>query len=654
MNAGELPAGRKGLKGFLDTMRTLSRMKGEVWKMVSAKRRRTLIGAALLMAITAVANVAVPLWLGGLVDAMRGIEPADLAARLPRLIGEKLGLIGEYPWRRITAAADTAPTPQALGEMVPGNIMTGVAIAFLVSIALAFLIREGLKVLQRYLVHNTCTQIEKEVTVDLVDHLMQVDLNRLSSQRVGALHGRIHRSVEGFVKFLKLGFMDFFPAVSMALVALAAAVSKQWWLGLVMAGVIPASALIVFRQISSQQGVRISLLRKKEALDGTVVEQLGGIEYIRAANTRDLELQRVESVAEQRRAQELKHHMIMSWFDCLKALNEGFFHILIITIAIYLAVHGAISVGDIIVFSTLFLSVMHPLREVHRILDDAHECSIRVNDLMGLQALPTDASFNLLTLHQPEIENAKAVIAVKNLTVEYQTADGRVRQALHDVSMTILHGETIGVAGPSGSGKSTWLKIVMRLIHPSAGEVFIGGEPLSAISRETIAQLIGYASQTPFIFSGTIRENIAYGSQHAPEEEIQRAAERACIHEEILQMPGAYDSIVSERGHNLSGGQRQRLALARIFLKNPPILILDEGTAALDNISERKVQEAIAGARADRTIIIVAHRLSTLRDANRIFVFADGRIAETGTYDELLKGGGVFTELVHSAQGAVA
>ncbi|HWB04177.1 MAG TPA: ABC transporter ATP-binding protein [Verrucomicrobiales bacterium] len=639
------PPPRKGIAGFIADMRNVGRMRKEVWKMVSAKRRRTLITAASLMAVTAMANVAVPLWLGGLVDAMRGIEPADFPARLPRLIGESLGIVGDYPWHRQTSGI------QPLGEILPTGLMTGVAVSFLLCIALAFIAREGLKVLQRYLVQNTCTQIEKEITVSLVDHLMRVDLNRLSSQRIGALHGRIHRSVEGFVKFLKLGFMDFFPAIFMAGIALAAAVSKQWWLGIAMAGVIPASFFIILKQIGSQKGVRVSLLRKKEALDGTVVEQLGGIEYIRAANTRELELRRVESVAEDRRTQELKHHMTMGWFDCFKALNEGFFHIAIITLAIYLAVRGSISVGDIIVFSSLFLSVMHPLREIHRILDDAHESSIQVADLMGLQALPVDASYNLLTLHEPEVKDGKPVIVVENLTVEYTTADGRKRQALHDVSMVVRHGETIGVAGPSGSGKSTWLKVVMRLIHPTNGEVFLGGEPVSAISRETIARLIGYASQTPFIFSGTIAENIAYGTPGVTEEKIREAAERACIHDEIMQMPGGYSATVSERGQNLSGGQRQRIAIARIFLKNPPVLVLDEGTAALDNISERKVQEALTASRADRTTIIVAHRLSTLRDSNRIFVFADGRIVETGSYDELLQKGGVFTELVRSAEG---
>src|SRR5439155_10727832 len=176
-----------------------------------------------------------------------------------------------------------------------------------------------------------------------------------------------------------------------------------------------------------------------------------------------------------------------------------------------------------------------------------------------------------------------------------------------------------------------------------------GGVPLEQISREDIGKLVGYVGQSPFVFAGTVAENIAYGCEEATAEQIQRAAELAHIHDEILAVPGGYEAPIAERGPNLSGGQKQRLALARVFLKNPPILILDEGTSALDTISERRVQQAIEAARADRTVILVAHRLSTLLDTDRIFVFDNGRIVETGTYDELLHRGGVFAELIHHA-----
>ncbi|HZY89000.1 MAG TPA: ATP-binding cassette domain-containing protein, partial [Gemmataceae bacterium] len=186
------------------------------------------------------------------------------------------------------------------------------------------------------------------------------------------------------------------------------------------------------------------------------------------------------------------------------------------------------------------------------------------------------------------------------------------------------------------------------------GRVYFGGLPLEEVSRESIGNLVGYVGQVPFVFSGTIRDNIAYGVEGASDEAVRRAAERACIHDEILAMSGGYDAPVAERGQNLSGGQRQRLALARLFLKNPPILILDEATSALDNISERHVQRALEASYADRTVIVVAHRLSTLLGTDRILVFDGGRIVESGTYSELVQAGGIFSELLLCAQEGVS
>ena len=227
--------------------------------------------------------------------------------------------------------------------------------------------------------------------------------------------------------------------------------------------------------------------------------------------------------------------------------------------------------------------------------------------------------------------------------------DGRSVRALDGLSLTVHRGETVGVAGRSGGGKSTWLKVLLPLVHPCGGEGRILGVPLDCVSREAISHLVGYVGQSPFLFAGTIEENIAYGAGSACRK-TSIAREKACIHKEIMHMPHGYQSPVAERGANLSGGQRQRIALARVFLKNTPILVLDEATAALDSISERQVQEAIASARSDRTVILVAHRLSTVADADRIVVFDEGRVVEEGSYDELLRRDGAFAELVRSSK----
>lgn len=592
--------------GILRELRLIARQGRQVWKLVPRRHKLAFGGAGLVLALTSACNTALPILLGKLVDGVQG-------------------------------------------NVYPGWTVRATATYFLVFLAGVYLLREGLNVLRRHLVESSCTRLEKVLTIKLVSHLMKVDLAALSQEKVGALQGRINRSVVGFVRFLKLSFLDLLPPLATGGFALIYAVSKQPWLALAMTGVIPLSVFLTIRQIVSQKGVRLKLIRNREEMEGTVVELLGGMDYVRAANTHHYEVARVARAAEKRRAREIKHHFQMSLFGCAKALNEGFFHILVLALAIHLALNGTISFGDIFMFSILFWNVMAPLNEVHRGLDEGHECSLQVADLMDMLSEPVDRSFSPRRVQEPRLQTGQPVIVVEDLRVDYPTSNGVPRRALDGVSVTIHHGETIGVVGRSGSGKSTWLRVMLRLTHPTEGKVLLGEVPIEEVSRDAIGHLVGYVSQHPFVFEGAIAENIAYGMENATEEDIRRAAQAAFIHEEILMMPGGYDAPVRERGLNLSGGQRQRLALARIFLKNPPILILDEGTSALDTINERNVQRAIDAARADRTVILVAHRLTTLRDADRILVFDAGRIIETGTFSSLLCAGGKFTQLAQHA-----
>ena len=598
-------------RGFVHELRIMARRGRQAWGLIPVRHRLALGGAVLIMSVASAANTAIPLYLGKLVNA---VNPET-----------NQGLSRTALWQ--------------------------LAASYLLMIGLAYLVREVTNVIRRFLVENTCTSTDRDTCVRVVSHLMEVDLAALGHEQVGALHGRISRSVDGLVRFLRISFLDFIPAILSGSFSLIAALSKQPRIALVMAGVVPLSLVLTVWQLLTQKGVRLGLLRTRELMDGTVVEQLSGLDYVRAANTQRLEVRRVERVAEQRRGKELRHHFEMSLFGSGKALNEAFFHLMVIAFAIYLFVQGDILYGEILTFSILFLNIMAPLNEVHRFLDEAHESSLRVGDLLDMLAMPNDVSFRPVNPREPRLALGAPLFVTEDLRVEYRTPDGHCRHALHGVTLEIRHGETIGVAGPSGCGKTTWLRVMMRLVHPSGGSVWLGGVPLESITRETIGDKIGYVGQNPFVFAGTITENIAYGREFASEAEIEHAARMACIHDEILSMPGGYKARVTERGQNLSGGQRQRLALARVFLKNPPILILDEGTSALDNISERRVQDAISAARADRTVILVAHRLSTLREAGRILVFDHGRIVETGPYDELVRRGGVFTDLVRSAHG---
>jgi ATP-binding cassette subfamily B protein len=592
----------------------LTHLVREVFRLVPYRRKYALTGAAVIMMLISAGNTAVAMLLGKLIDRIQ----------------------------------------QGLRESWENQQFYTAAAVVLGSISLIYLLREVLNVLRRYLVENSCTRINRDMQTRLVGHLLRIDLSSLSRDKVGALHGRIFRSVDGLVRFIRVMFLDCLPAIFTGLFALIAAVGKHPLLGMVMLGVVPLALWLTMRQLASQKDVRLELMRDCEEIDGTVVEQLGGAEYIRVANTLDAEVDRLSQSTEKRRKREIRHHFEMSLFGCAKALNEGFFHVVVLAMATYLAVNDQISFGDILTFSVLFLNVMTPLNEFHRVIDEGHEASLRVADLLGLLAQPVDRSFQALDPQRPALNVGRPAISIDNLIVDYVTADGRPKRALDNISLEIRHGETIGVAGRSGSGKSTWIKALLRLIHPASGRILVAGVPLEQIGRAEIAELIGYVGQNPFVFTGSIDDNIRYGIAGTTKEDVVRAAQLAHLHDEILSLPGGYEAQVVERGANVSGGQRQRLAIARVLLKRTGILILDEATSALDNISERYVQRALGIANSDRTTIIVAHRLTTLKDCDRIFVFDQGRIVEEGDYDQLILRGGLFAELVASAEAGLA
>lgn len=589
----------------------------QMWKLIPTRQKVTLGIAGGIIFLGGAANTAIPLLLGKLVDTVAAMP---IAAR---------------------NATGEVPLPE-------GFFYT--AGWYMAAIGAAYLIREALQVGRRYIVEDTTTRLEKHLFVRVITQLLTADLANISQEKIGVLHGRMLRSVAGGVRFLRLGFLDFLPALLSGGLALTAVVMKEPWLGLAMTVVVPLSLFVTLKQIRSQEGVRLELMRSRERMDGTVVEQLNGIEYIRAADTHLREVDRVAQAAENLRRKELRHHFEMSLYGSSKALGEALVHIGVLGASVYLAAKGEISVGSVFTFSMLFLNVMAPLNEVHRVVDEGHESSLMVADLLEMLHQESDMSYRTPT-KVPDAGYAGPIISGAHVDVDYATPAYVRRGALSDVSFTIGRGEIIGIAGRSGCGKSTFLKTLMRLVHPHGGEAAIEGVPLEETSRAAIARLAGYVSQAPFIFSGTIAENIAYERQDATADEIRRAAEMACLHDEIMAMPDGYEARVAERGKNLSGGQQQRLALARVFLKDPALLILDEATSALDNISERKIQQALNNGRRDRTILLVAHRLSTLLYADRILVFDGGKIVETGTYDELVELGGVFTELVRSAQG---
>jgi ATP-binding cassette subfamily B protein len=533
-------------------------------------------------------------------------------------------------------------------QLVSGSVIQfNVVVPFILLLSVVILAREGLTVVRKYLIQKIATQTDKRQTVQVIERLLKVDIGGfLYQQQIGSLYGRIFRSIGGLVNILKLTFLDFTPVFFAALAAIGIAFFQKPLIASVMILVIPTGLYLIFKQVSSQKGIRVALLRQKEKVDGKVVEMLGGIETIRVLNTVQFEVAKVEKSAEERRKIEIKHHIYMALYDAAKSLNEGFFTIVVIILSIYLVSLGRISKGDILVYAILFTNITNPLREIHRIIDEASENSIQVNDLYNILHQPLDISFiEQETISKKKVLSGDSAISVKDVSFAYK-GSGDVT-ILNDISLTINKGESIGIAGASGCGKTTFIHILLKLIHGYTGEVSLFGKELQAISREELAESIAYVPQKPFVFSGTIKDNILYGCpQKVTEEQLFEAAKNACILDEIQESLGGFGGAVFENGNNLSGGQRQRLALARVMLQTPQLIIFDEATSALDNTNEAIIQQNIERIFNQKTIIMIAHRLTTLKNADRILVFDAGKIVQEGDFESLSKTKGLFQDFL--------
>lgn len=516
-------------------------------------------------------------------------------------------------------------------------------VPFLTLILVVNVVNEVLKVYRRLIVEDTATQVEKLARQEATTSLLRAPLSYFREHMSGNIHGRLNRSLEGTVRLIKLIFMDFAPAIASGVAAIVVIfIQLPITIACIVILVIPFGVIVVFRQISTQKGIRVELMESKAEMDGTIVELLGGIETIRSLDSVDRESGRIAMQADSLRQKEMRHHRAMAVYDCIKFLNEAIFSVLVIAMSVYLAAKGTISVGSILTTYLCFTQLTGPLRELHRILDELSESVVLAKDYFAILHIEPDFSY---TEGKDGSYMTQGNVAFQSVDFAYpEKPDELVMKGL---TVEIENGRFVGVAGPSGCGKSSFIKILDKL-EKAEGTIILGGTPIEELSRKELAEKIAYVPQTPFLVAGTIAHNICYGlEREVSVEEMKEAARKANLTEVIEDLPGTYDFLLSEGGKNLSGGQRQRIALARIFLKKPMILILDEATSALDNTSEKKIMAEIEQLheREGVTIIAIAHRLSTLLNCDEILVMDHGNIVQRGTYEELKNTPGIFQNM---------
>lgn len=547
------------------------------------------------------------------------------------------------------SAGLTQLTPKAIGWLTD-DILIQKQLEFLkiIPVLLVILIanvaNELIKIFRRIMVEDTATKTEKKARGIVITSLLKAPLSFYKENMTGNIHGRLNRCLDGTIRLEKLIFMDFAPAIFNSIAAIVVIFTTlPSFLALPMLLVIPIGVAIVFRQISTQRGIRVELLETKASMDGAIVELLNGIEVIRVTDSVTTEENRFDGKSEALRSKEMKHHVQMAKYDCLKFINQAVFTVLIIGISAYLATQGVISVGAVLTSYLCFNQLIKPLEELHRILDELSESMILAEDFFKMAEITNDFSYTEVTQPDQSHDKRQQMLDIHNLRFSY---DGD-KAVLNGIDLTVEKGMFLGIAGPSGCGKSSLIKAICKL-EKCEGEVFIDGIDIRALSRKELSQIVALVPQTPFLIAGTIYENICYGLDREPtEQEVSEAIKKARLEEFVNGLPDKINTVLAERGGNLSGGQRQRIAIARIFLRKPKILILDEATSALDNTSERFVQNEIEKLKKEQqmTILSIAHRLTTLQNADQILVMNHGKIVQTGGYHELIWTPGIFQDM---------
>ena len=388
----------------------------------------------------------------------------------------------------------------------------------------------------------------------------------------------------------------------------------------------------------------LEVKKKLAGINGELESSISGMRTAKAFANETAEITKFESSNDQFRSAKRGYYQAMATYHSGMELAMGIMPVLVIAAGGFFLMKGSMDYIDILTFSLYVTTFITPIRKLSAFVEQFMQGMAgfkRFVELMRLEPDITDAP------DAKSVDHVTGDIQVDDVTFRYES-DGE--DVLSHVSLHVKPGETVAVVGPSGSGKSTLCQLIPRFYDVTDGAIRIDGQDVRKLKQHDLRAHIGIVQQDVFLFAGTIYDNIAYGRPDATAEEVAEAARKAEIYDDIMEMPDGFQTYVGERGVMLSGGQKQRVSIARIFLKDPAILILDEATSALDSVTEHKIQSAFDELAKGRTTLIIAHRLSTIRSAGRIIVIDDNHIAEEGTHQELMDKNGEYASLWRAQQ----
>lgn len=516
----------------------------------------------------------------------------------------------------------------------------GMIVKVSVLLLLVYMLSTVLNFIVNYLGHKLGINIETDMRQQLFNHVQRQSFRFFDNTKTGHIMSRITNDLFDIGEFAHHGPEDFFIAIMTFIGAFIIMFNVNPTLALIAIVMVPFLTWLVTYSNIKMNNAWKEMYSKIADVNGRVEDSVSGVRVVKSFTNEQFEMSRFKEQNSFFRSAKLYAYKVMAGTHSGIYMMTRLLTLVVLVVGAWLSFNGKLSYGELVSFVLYTNVLIKPVDKISALLE------LYPKGMAGFKR------FRDLIEQEPEVQDKQGAIHIPSLKGDISFNEvsfyyDSSKQVLNNISFSLKAGETIAFVGPSGAGKTTICSLIPRFYDVNSGAITIDGIDLRDMTQKSLREQIGIVQQDVFLFTGTIRENIAYGKLDAKFEEIQAAAEKAHLKTFIEDLPDGYETQIGERGLKLSGGQKQRLAIARMFLKNPPILILDEATSALDTETEMIIQQSLTELAENRTTLVIAHRLATIRNADRVLVVTPNGIEEEGTYDELVAAGGVFANLHH-------
>ncbi|WP_332834016.1 ABC transporter ATP-binding protein [Clostridium perfringens] len=527
-------------------------------------------------------------------------------------------------------------TRNIINDVIP-NKQIKLLFVFAIVLTLIFLIKAGLNYFMQYWGHVVGVRMQADMRRDLFDKLQDMPNRYFDNNKTGVIMSRIINDLLDISELAHHGPEDLFISLVMLVGSFIILCTINVPLTIITFAIIPFLLFYTIHKRNKMKKAFKETRVKTGEVNATIENSISGVRVTKSFGNKSYEMEKFDkSNGIFKKAREHAYKAMAEYFSGMFFLVD-MLELIVLIAAGYFTYLGKINIGDFaayLLYIKMFLQPIRKLINFNEMFQNGMSGFERYEEIMNEE-------------NEKEIPNAKDLkdvkgkITIKDVTFRYDNKES----ILENFNLDIEAGKMVALVGPSGGGKTTICNLIPRFYDYESGQIFIDDVDISTVTLKSLRENIGIVQQDVFLFTGTIKENIMYGNPNATDEEVIEAAKNACLHDFIMGLEDGYDTFIGERGVKLSGGQKQRISIARVFLKNPAILILDEATSALDNVTEYEIQKALEELSKDRTTLVVAHRLSTVKNSDEIVVLTDKGIEERGTHEELMKLGGVYSNL---------